>query len=133
MEKKKQILENIKTLIQIKGENQDVIADALGIKQSALSLILKGKRGLSLDKLLLIANCFQMDLASIINYHLRFENELNSVKEVQEFHKKKYTDIDEANFRIHELETRCENQIKRIESMEKLLDDFRSGKIILKK
>lgn len=62
------IRDNIKTLIAIRNVKQETVADAAGISQSYMSEILSKKKQLHYEKLLLIANFFDIDIVNLITY-----------------------------------------------------------------
>jgi len=54
-------IEKIKTLLEIKNKNQQELAKYIGIKESALSLALNGKRPFPMHYILRISNFFEVD------------------------------------------------------------------------
>ncbi|ATS06022.1 hypothetical protein SJDPG2_02280 [Porphyromonas gingivalis SJD2] len=62
------IRDNIKAIIAARKEKQATVADAAGITQSYLSEILSKKKQLHYEKLLLIANYFNLKVIDLITY-----------------------------------------------------------------
>lgn len=65
---KKKILENISKIRVNKKISQKSIAEFLEIEQGSYSLLERGKRDLTIDRLLQIAIFFKMDVVDIITY-----------------------------------------------------------------
>jgi transcriptional regulator with XRE-family HTH domain len=64
-----QILKNIKEIRLKKGYSQEYISTKIGMKQGSYGLIETGKRGLSYQTLLQIAEALEMDVCDIIKYN----------------------------------------------------------------
>lgn len=66
------ILENIETIRKKKGLKQEVIAEALGIKQSAYSNYIRRESDISWSRLLQLSNIFDMDVIDVITYPVKY-------------------------------------------------------------
>jgi len=100
--------ENIKKLRKLKGLSQTDIAKSLNIDQSTYGKIESGNTEITFDKLEKISYCLNMKILDIITYPEKFikitENNVLHDANVTYNTKKKYYDIEEANYRIRELE-----------------------------
>lgn len=86
---KKQILQNILKIRTDKGFTQENIAEHLGIEQSSYSLIEKGRRELSVERLLQIAIFLGVEPQDIITYPNKGYSSENEVKAVLQIELKK--------------------------------------------
>ena len=85
-----QILKNILKIRTDKGFTQQNVAEHLGIEQGSYSLIEKGRRELSIERLLQIAIFLGGDVKDIITYHNReYNNSDDEVKAVLQIELKK--------------------------------------------
>ena len=65
-------MENIETIRKKKGLKQEVIAEALGIKQSAYSNYIRRESDIPWSRLLQISNIFEMDVIDVITYPVKY-------------------------------------------------------------
>ena len=85
-----QILKNILKIRTDKGFTQQNVAEHLGIEQGSYSLIEKGRRELSIERLLQIAIFLEVDVKDIITYPNReYNNSDDEVKAVLQIELKK--------------------------------------------
>lgn len=66
------ILENIETIRKEKRIKQAVLAEILGIKQSAYSNYINRESDISWSRLLQISNAFGMDVIDVITYPVKY-------------------------------------------------------------
>lgn len=66
------ILENIEAIRKQKGIKQEVIAEALGIKQPAYSNYITRESDITWSRLLQICNILEMDVVDVIKYPLQY-------------------------------------------------------------
>ncbi len=66
------ILENIEAIRQQKGIKQEVIANALGIKQPAYSNYINRESDITWSRLLQISNILEMDVIDVITYPVQY-------------------------------------------------------------
>jgi len=85
-----QILQNILKIRTNKGFTQQNVAEHLGIEQGSYSLIEKGRRELSIERLLQIAIFLGVDVKDIITYpNTEYNNSDDEVKAVLQIELKK--------------------------------------------
>lgn len=85
-----QILQNILKIRTNKGFTQQNVAEHLGIEQGSYSLIEKGRRELSIERLLQIAIFLEVDVKDIITYpNTEYNNSDDEVKAVLQIELKK--------------------------------------------
>lgn len=66
------ILENIEAIRKQKGIKQEIIAEAMGIKQPAYSNYISRESDITWSRLLQISNIFEMDVIDVIKYPVRY-------------------------------------------------------------
>lgn len=66
------ILENIEAIRQQKGIKQEVIANALGIKQPAYSNYINRESDITWSRLLQICNILEVDVIDVIKYPIPY-------------------------------------------------------------
>ena len=66
------ILENIEAIRQQKGIKQEVIANALGIKQPAYSNYINRESDITWSRLLQISNILEMDVIDVITFPVQY-------------------------------------------------------------
>lgn len=66
------ILENIEAIRKQKGIKQEVIAEAMGIKQPAYSNYINRESDITWSRLLQISNIFGMEVIDVITYPVQY-------------------------------------------------------------
>lgn len=74
------ILENIEAIRKEKGLKQEVVAERIGIKQSAYSRIFREQDDIKLSKILQICDILEVSLVDVITYPEKYVPESEQVK-----------------------------------------------------
>lgn len=64
-------IENIRHTLQLKGITQKQLADSLGVSAPAISSIMRGKEGVTIDRAAKIANALGVPLADLFSEKLQ--------------------------------------------------------------
>ena len=75
------ILQNIESIRKEKGLKQSVLAEMLGITQAGYSQYIKKNKDIKYQKLVEIANVFEMDIVDVIKYPDKWRHCTNCAQE----------------------------------------------------
>ena len=78
------ILENIEAIRKEKGIKQEVIAEALGIGQSAYSNYIRRESDVPWSRLLQLSNILQIDVVNIIKYPIEYVPKIEQCQSCKE-------------------------------------------------
>lgn len=78
------LLENIETIRKQKGIKQEVIAEAMGIKQPAYSNYINRGSDITWSRLLQISNIFGMDVIDVITYPVQYAPKVEQCESCKE-------------------------------------------------